>query len=41
VLLYLQILSTYYQKKLPNGIKYVLLMDNQTEEKKEEGLRLE
>jgi hypothetical protein len=39
VLLYLQILSTYYQKKFPTRIKYVLLMDNQTEENKEEGLR--
>jgi hypothetical protein len=39
VLLYLQILSTYYQKKFPTRKKYALLMDNQTEEKKEEGLR--
>jgi hypothetical protein len=39
VLLYLQILSTFYQKKFPTRIKYVLLMDNQKKEKKEEGLR--
>jgi len=38
VLLYLQILSTYYQKKFPTRIKYVLLMDNQTRRrKKKEG----
>ena len=39
VYLYPQILSTEYQKKFSISIKYVLLLDDQTEGKKEEGLR--